>query len=99
MLQASGVAARAEGTSGRPGGSPHRKVRKGEEEVWLGCGGAYGQGQQLRESGFRSERRWGRVQVGRGGLPPPSDPQPCLVPGLPPGCEAWYGESQEDSRP
>lgn len=81
-------------------GTPAGKVRPGEGETWLGFSGACGQGQQLRETGFSSERGGGGgCRWGVGGIPPPSDPRPCLVPGLPPGCEAWYGGSQEDSRP
>ena len=81
-------------------GTPAGKVRPGEGEAWLGCSGACGQGQQLRETGFSSERGGGGgCRWGVGGISPPSDLRPCLVPGLPPGCEAWYGGSQEDSRP
>ena len=71
-------------------GTPAGKVRPGEGETWLGFSGACGQGQQLRETGFSSERGGGGgCRWGVGGIPPPSDPRPCLVPGLPPGCEAW----------
>lgn len=99
MLQASGVAARAKGTSGRPGGEPPREGQEGEEEIWLGLGGgACGQGQQLRETGFRSKRRWGEG-AGGGGLPPHLTPSPAWSPGCPQAVRPGMGSPGTQGRP
>lgn len=71
--QGQGHVRQARGASGRSG----RVRRNGAMQWGLWQGQAQGDGP-------RSKRRWG----GAGGLPPPSDPQPCLVPWLPPAVEA-----------